>query len=308
MSSAAAPGSQHPGRDAAALRALLEGLIDYAGLFPPAGLEMTAAVRNFAAYQRRPDAWALGRFVVPVARLPEFESALGSLTEAERLGTRWPLTALLGQESTQEIGRVLEFNERHVHGGPQVLSLEARTLNVDQVQRVVRGAGPAIEAYCELPLGDDLAPLVAAVRETGGLAKIRTGGIQASDFPSPELVLGFLRATAAARVPFKATAGLHHPVRGPAPLTYVAGSASATMFGYLNLVLAATVLWHGRPESEARRLLVAEARTTLELSAPGAIRWEGIEIGIEEIRRARRQYAKAIGSCSFTEPLDEIDS
>jgi len=54
-----------------ALRELMTGLIDYAGLFPPAALEMDAAVRNYEAYLRGPDAWALGRFVVPAARLED---------------------------------------------------------------------------------------------------------------------------------------------------------------------------------------------------------------------------------------------
>ena len=55
------------------LRILLRGLIDYAGLFPPASLDMADAVRNYAAYREGEHAWALGRFVVPAARLEEFE-------------------------------------------------------------------------------------------------------------------------------------------------------------------------------------------------------------------------------------------
>lgn len=78
-------------------RALLTGLIDYAGLFPPAGLSMAQVVANYASYQRRPDHWALGRLVVPVARLAEFEAALEALPEADRLGTRWPITAQIGR-------------------------------------------------------------------------------------------------------------------------------------------------------------------------------------------------------------------
>ncbi len=49
-----------------ALRPLLSGLIDYAGLFPPAAVSMADAVANYAAYRTSADAWALGRFVLPV--------------------------------------------------------------------------------------------------------------------------------------------------------------------------------------------------------------------------------------------------
>src|SRR5688500_1293567 len=47
------------------LRALLDGLIDYAGLFPPATLDMQAAVARYARYRAGERAWMLGRFVVP---------------------------------------------------------------------------------------------------------------------------------------------------------------------------------------------------------------------------------------------------
>ena len=140
-----------------------------------------------------------------------------------------------------------------------------------------------------------------------GRAKIRAGGIQPAEIPSPEAVLEFLRSAARSRVPFKATAGLHHPVRGAARLTYEPGSPCATMHGYLNVILAATLLWHGRSIAEAERLLVAEGRGNL---VPGdeAIEWEGVTVTAPEISVARREFALAVGSCSFTEPLEEIEA
>src|SRR5262245_52201803 len=55
----------------ASLRALLSGVIDYAGLFPPAKLPMTEAVANYLRYRESEEAWMLGRFVCPAARLKE---------------------------------------------------------------------------------------------------------------------------------------------------------------------------------------------------------------------------------------------
>src|SRR5205809_4623216 len=57
----------------ASLRALLSGLIDYAGLFPPAGLPLDQAIRNYARYRHESDAWMLGRFVIPANRLAEVQ-------------------------------------------------------------------------------------------------------------------------------------------------------------------------------------------------------------------------------------------
>jgi hypothetical protein len=53
------------------LRALLAGVIDYAGLFPPAKLPLDEAIRNYARYRQEPESWMLGRFICPAATLSE---------------------------------------------------------------------------------------------------------------------------------------------------------------------------------------------------------------------------------------------
>ncbi len=286
-----------------ASRALVEGLIDYAGLFPPAALTMRETVERFADYQRRSDAWALGRLVVPVARLTEFEAVRDSLSSDRRIAS-FPIAALGGPDLAQDRSTIAAFNARHAADGCAVRSLELRVASVAQIQ-AVSPASRELECYCELPLSAELPSLVAATRQIGARAKIRTGGVKAVDFPAPEAVLAFLAACAAERLPFKATAGLHHPVRGPAPLTYEPGSARATMYGYLNLILAATVLWHGRPEREAFELLRLPDRSLLTMTGERVI-WAGIQLTAVEIATARQQFVLAVGSCSFTEPMDEL--
>jgi hypothetical protein len=291
----------------AVARAVLSRLIDYAGLFPPAGLSMPEAVRNFATYQRRDDAWALGRLVVPASRLHEFERAFETLPEGDSLGSRWPLAALLGAEPHVDLDLVRQFNERHVHAGPRVEAVEARAPGADAIAAIHGVLPGGVESYFEMTLDSSLPPMMAEVRRAGGRAKIRTGGVRPAEIPPPEAVLEFLRAAARARVPFKATAGLHHPVRGIARLTYEPGSPCATMHGYLNVILAATLLWHGRSVEDAERVLVAEGRGNLVLGDE-AIEWEGVTVTAAEIGRARREFVLAVGSCSFTEPLEEIEA
>ena len=65
-------------RTAGAVGMLLRDLIDYAGLFPPASLAMAQTAANYDAYLRSEENWILGRFIVPVARLGEFEEAFGA--------------------------------------------------------------------------------------------------------------------------------------------------------------------------------------------------------------------------------------
>ena len=61
------------------LRCLLAGIIDYAGLFPPASLGMAPAVEEYARQRAAAEAWMLGRFVLPVGRLDELEEHAASL-------------------------------------------------------------------------------------------------------------------------------------------------------------------------------------------------------------------------------------
>src|SRR3984893_7645748 len=98
--------------DAAAV--LLCDLIDYAGLFPPASLAMAPSVANFDTYSRSEWSWILGGFIVPVARLAEFEEAFAGLpapTSGTSL-TNWRLSVLLGSDPVADVARIREFNAR----------------------------------------------------------------------------------------------------------------------------------------------------------------------------------------------------
>lgn len=287
-----------------AAQALVRGLIDYAGLFPPAGLPMADTVQRFADYQHRSDAWALARLVVPTARLAEFEQALSALSKRDQAESRWPIAALASNDLAADRTVIAAFNRRN-SGGAQVESLELRVASVADIDLAGERLGGELELYCELPLSADLPSLVAATKRIGARAKIRMGGVKPVDFPAPEAVLAFLTSCAAERLACKATAGLHHPVRGPAPLTYEPGSGRTTMYGYINLILAAAVLWHHRPEAEAYELLRLPERSKLRLSEQ-EIEWAGIKVSATEIDTTRRHFMMAIGSCSFTEPMDEL--
>jgi hypothetical protein len=284
--------------------ALLAGLIDYAGLFPPAGLGMEEAVAAFAAHRRSADAWILGRFVAPVARLDEFAGALSALGVAERGEGPWELSALLGSDVPGDARAAEAFNVAH-RGAAVIRSLEVRADGVAQITAVRTAVAPAFELFYELPLRGDLRWLLAAVRAVGARAKIRTGGVTPPDIPAGDAVLKFLEGCAAIRLAFKATAGLHHAVRGDQALTYDAASARTTMFGYVNVLLAAAALWLGRSRGEALRLLESGDAATLAVGGSD-LQWGASRFTVAEIARVRREFALSVGSCSFDEPVSEI--
>lgn len=88
-----------------AARALMTGLVDYAGLFPPAGLEMVEAVRRYRAYLMGKDRWALGRFVLPAARLGKFSAAFNEVCCGERERV-WGLSVLASGDAKKDMAAV----------------------------------------------------------------------------------------------------------------------------------------------------------------------------------------------------------
>lgn len=281
-----------------ALHALLRESIDYAGLFPPAALGMAQAVANYASYRSGPEAWALGRFVVPAARLGELEDVA-----ADRLAG-WRIAALLGAEPAGDLEAVGELNRRE-HGIVDVV--EAKAGSVEAVERLFSRVPADLQAYVEVPIAGDPVPLAAAVAARGGRLKVRTGGVTADAFPRPEDLVRFVRASLQAGVPFKATAGLHHPIRAEYRLTYEPGSACGTMFGFLNLFLAAAFMADGLDDEDGERLLEEREPAAFRFD-PGGVEWRGRRLGVEAVRRARTSVVVSFGSCSFTEPIGDLRS
>lgn len=285
------------------IHTLLHGLIDYAGLFPPAQLDMAGAVAGYSSYRAGAHCWALGRFVVPVARLAEFESAA-----APRLGAAgppWKLAALAGPDLPADLATIAAFNSRVA--GALVDTVELKAGTADAIAPALAAVNARVDVYVEIPIGDDPAPLFDALARHGGRAKVRTGGVTPDAFPSATELLRFLRRSREAGVPFKATAGLHHPLRGAYRLTYAPNSACATMFGFLNLFLAAAFLDHCLDDADALALLEETAPRAFGFDEEG-VTWRSHRLDDAELRHARRRSGLAFGSCSFTEPIDDLQA
>lgn len=281
---------------------LLHSLIDYAGLFPPAELGMTAAVASYASYRAGEHCWALGRFVVPVARLGEFERAAEPCLPAA--GAPWKLAALAGPDLAADFATVAGFNRRHA-GRATVDTIELKAATAGAVAAALEALEGRLDAYVELPIAQDPAPLIAELARAGGRAKVRTGGVTADAFPAPADLLRFLRRSVDAGVPFKATAGLHHPLRGSYRLTYAPDSGCATMFGFLNLFLTAAFLEHGMGWADALALLQETAPEAFRFEEEG-VGWRAHRLDDAELRHSRRASAMAFGSCSFEEPIGDL--
>ncbi|MFL6450011.1 MAG: hypothetical protein ACJ746_20370 [Bryobacteraceae bacterium] len=242
-----------------ALEALLEHVIDYAGLFPPASLPLNEALENYGKYRAGSFGWMLGRFVVDERRIhqipPELDAHLAVLAE---------------------------------HDHPRAAAIESRTI-VKASKPVYREVG--IEQF-------------DAVSETGCFAKVRTGGVTPDAIPDAETLTEFIHECARRRLPFKATAGLHHPIRSVQRLTDKPDSVRALTHGFVNVLLAAALAWRG-----ADRLAV---QCLLEEADPAAFRiendaqWHSECLRREDIISARQNFMHSFGSCSFNDPVNDL--
>lgn len=283
-----------------ATRPLLLGILDYAGLFPPAGLPMAEAAARFSRYRTHPAGWMLGAFVVPAPRLPELAATADWSADHP-----WPLSVLCGGDGVADAAALADLRREH---GPstRVTALEIRVSGPAEVAAIAQRlpSGPA--RYFEVPWDPDPAPWIAAVAAVGEAAKIRTGGVTPDLIPPVEAVARFLRRCHEAMVPFKATAGLHHPVRSDHPLTYEEGAPVATMHGFLNVFVAGALLEAGQLAPEELESILSETDPAAFAVSADAVRWRDRAVGAEDLARARQRIAHSFGSCSFEEPVTDL--
>jgi hypothetical protein len=284
-----------------AMTALLRGLVDYAGLFPPAALPMDEAVRRYATYRVGAHRGMLARFVVPVARLEEFAHAAATVHNAT--DGPWGLSVLA---SVADAPTLAAFERAH-SGLARIEVIEAKASDEKTIAALAEAYGTRRLVYVELPVALDPGPLVAALGRAGLRAKIRTGGVTRDAFPSAEDVARFLARCVEHKVPFKATAGLHHPMRGEYALTYAPDAERGVMYGFLNVFLAAVLLRAGHTEEELLPLL-EERDVSAFTVTPAAISWRGMRADAATIQQVRSQFAGSFGSCSFEEPVQDLAS
>jgi hypothetical protein len=281
-----------------ALRPLLEGIVDYAGLFPPASLDVLTAARNYQSYRAGNDRWMLGRFVVGVARLPELRSTITRIRAKDE--EAWPVS-VVAPDAAAATSVLRATDDATV----AIESVEVKARTTADIALVSKAASKAREAYIEVPLDGSTLQLLEAIAAAKLRAKIRTGGVTPEAFPPPVEIISFIRACLDLGIPFKATAGLHHPLRGTFPLTYDGSAPAAEMYGYLNVFLAAAFMHDGLPDKEAAALLVEADPAAIVVEEKG-IRWRDHTVDAESLRKSRARGALSFGSCSFREPVDEL--
>ncbi len=299
------------------VRAAFAGLIDYAGLFPPAALAMEPALAAYADARGGAHAPMLDRFIVPASRLAELSGAYRGETP---IALSVIVDAPLDSPTWFEATRVRLAAARASLAADARLRLNAlevplpalRTLRdtydaaIGQFAALASAAGVRdIPGYLE-PMRDarwrDALPATMTVlaRHRFG-AKVRCGGATAETFPSCEDLGAFIRIAVAAGVPFKATAGLHHPVRR------VDTTTGFAMHGFLN-VLAATLVARDDTQPMTVESALAEEDAHAFRFTDESFSWRDRHFDVGTVAAARMDGFVAYGSCSFEEPVADLSA
>lgn len=286
-----------------ALKRLLNGAIDYAGLFPPAKLPMETALKNYLQYRSGEASWILDRFVCTSAQLEELRTTLMETEVAEPIS----ITVIGSSEG--------DWGDRLVHDAQKMsrfierigdrADIEAFEIRLPDHARVLEYANDLrafnqIDVFCELPWGPEVADSLGILAEQDWLgAKARTGGLEASAFPTSEAVAEFLQQCVQLELSFKLTAGLHHPIRSHRE------EVGTKMHGFLNVLVATAMLSaHDLSAKEVVDILDSENPADFAFT-DNSVRFQNFEADLDDIDDARCLFL-GIGSCSVEEPLQDL--
>ncbi len=309
----------------------MNGIIDYAGMFPPANLELYPAFKNYLEYINSEDEWMMDKFICSMKSLTSFtdkDSDVFSMIKDYDSERRASFSLLLtGGKTAKEFLLSLEsdlklvkeftgnnnntevnsfevklpdelFDKHNTNGLKTFLNDSYNMLDGFDMQESMIFFEPMVNDNYEFVF-EKLANTSTEIKSKAGF-KLRTGGITPELFPSTEQVSFALKACRENKVRFKATAGLHHPVR------HYNNSVSTKMHGFLNVFGAGILAYSNQLSLKEINDIVKDERTESFIFTDGGFRWNDIPANTGSITKARNEFVKSFGSCSFDEPKDDL--
>ena len=268
---------------------MLEGFIDYAGLFPPSDLSMRRVVNNWASFMQTQDYWMLARLIIPASRLDEFkECAKDVLPSSEE--EMWQLSVLLppvcNEKFEQAVQTTIEFNMESCGAVANVVEFKATTTK--EIDTALSILHDDLFPFIELPIEEDPRGLIACLSGSIAGAKVRTGGVTPELYPSSNLLARFIHSCAVAGQAFKTTAGMHHPCR------HQNETVGVLEYGFLS-VLQATAA------ASIHDATVLEVENILNGSEPNFTACKE-----SQLEQVRAELFNSLGTCSFDDPRKDL--
>lgn len=279
-----------------ALRRLMEHSIDYAGLFPPANLNLDSAIAEYNSLVEGPHEWIVDRFVCPVADL---DAVVGNLPDESTVTVIGRPGEAVNDTQALELaqGKMVAISAYEI----KVPQGEGLASAVAGVKKLAKEVGLGLEVFLEVGWGEGMVDAMhdaASIYEEAGF-KARTGGTTADAFPSTEQLAQFISECAALETPFKFTAGLHDPIR------HYDEDLGVYRHGFLNVLIAAAL-------AVTQDLTRREIQEILESDQPNHFHFgvDDIRVGEQWLEAEAVQSFRGVfggfGSCSILEPIDGL--
>jgi len=282
-------------------------LIDYAGVFPPAALDIDSAVAAYRAVRTGSDAWIVGRFLCPTSRLTDLAAVLTATLPAGE--PPWQIGVVFDEPAGVAASHAATF---HQYSNPAavVVSAEARLTSpspggAHRTALAASSIAAGVAVYLEVantPDGGSELPTaleaIAAARaelRTPLGAKLRCRGSDGTTVPSVDSVATFLIACRDRALPFTATAGLHHPVR----------HRDRTHHGFVNLLAAAAAAAGGASHAEVAAIVAEDDPNAFSVGL-GSLGHRGRSLSTRTLEAVRAGAFTAFGSCDLVEPIADL--
>lgn len=295
------------------LKELLSEILDYAGVYPPAKLDFTSSYANYCTYQKSPKAFMLGSFVCPVTNLEDLRASQPSEPPIDVTVISSPI------QSQEDFFRQLESDVENTKSyfsnaipSHELHSFETRLISyntdVEECEKVLSklyAVNKNTKFFLEVPFLDgwenSVPEIISRISEqTICNAKIRTGGLNQNAFPNVKQLQQFIYSCANNELPFKATAGLHHPV------THWDDEIKVNMHGFFNVFLSAIYMYHNYEHEIVEKILSSQNPLDFQFYDEYAVICD-TKITLEEIEQGRT-FALSFGSCSLDEPVEHLVS
>ena len=294
------------------LHHFLDKLIDYAGLFPPAKLEIEPSLKNYAEYINSTDKWMISQFIIPVSRLDEIPTGL-----MKKYSENFPLSlSLISGDICNDIATVNKFihmnNNSIIFSGyeSRISDLSMFSKNLLDVQQLGQNQNLNFESFYEVLPNDswinqmnEAVSIISAFNaeyEASVGFKLRCGGVEANMFPPADNIAQAILACRDASISMKFTAGLHHPVR------HYSESVKTKMYGFFNIFIGGMIADKFKLEADALTTILLDENPENFTFDDNGLHWKTYSISNLEIKNYRQKAFISYGSCSFNEPREDL--
>ena len=294
------------------LTLFLDKLIDYAGLFPPAQLEIGSSIRNYAEYVKSIDKWMMSQFIIPVSRLHEIPREL-----MEKFSKKHPLVlSLISGNIINEIDIATHFFETYpeevIFSGHEsrISDLSTFTQDLLDVHQLCKNQNFDFDSFYEVAPSqnwinemNDAIAKIATFNTNHNVNvgfKLRCGGVEAQMFPTVENIAHTILACRNSNLSMKFTAGLHHPIR------HYSALVQTKMYGFFNVFIGGMVAHKFNLELDALIEILIDENPDNFIFDDNGLNWKDYFISNSEIQTYRDKSFISYGSCSFNEPRADL--